>query len=130
MPVLQNNKKTAEHRQEKRHPLHWPVAIVFDSTDQQHTFHGTTHEISLSGCSILTEHNVFSDLPVSILLSAPIDHPGGRRRVIEVRAQMVYTVLSSGHQRFRCGIHFLKFKGNGRATLTRIVDERGLRAEL
>lgn len=123
-------KKTAEHRLEKRYPFHWPVAIVFDSTDRQQTFHGTTHELSLNGCSILTEHNVFSELPVSILLSAPVAHPGGSRRVIEVRARMVYTVLSSGHQRFRCGIQFLKFKDNGRAMLTRIVGERSLNRDV
>lgn len=122
-------KGSAEHRQERRHPFHWPVAIVFDATEEQHTFHGVTHELSLSGCSILTDHNIFTDHTVSILLSSPAEHPGASRRVIEIKARMVYTVLSSGHQKFRCGIHFLNFKGNARTTLSRIVERRALSYE-
>jgi c-di-GMP-binding flagellar brake protein YcgR len=118
--------KTAEHRQETRHPFHWPVAIVFDSTEDQETYHGVTKDLSLIGCSILTEHNVFSEHPVSILLSLPTEHPGGRRRIVEAKAQMVYTVLSAGHRKFRCGIHFLNFKGKGRATLKRAIEIRAL----
>ena len=117
---------TAEHREEKRHPFHWPVAIVFESTEGKDTYHGVTHEISISGCSILTEHNVFSEHPISVLISVPTDHPGGRRRVIEVKARMIYTVLSAGHQKFRCGIHFLNYKGTGRATLKRVIEKRAL----
>lgn len=129
MPAPQK-KRTAEHRQDKRHPFHWAVAIVFDATEEQQTFHGVTHELSLSGCSILTEHNIFTEHTVSILLSTPIDHPGARRRVIEAKARMVYTVLSSGHQKFRCGIRFLNFKDNGRATLTRIIEKRAFSTDL
>lgn len=117
---------SAEHRQEKRHPFRWPVAIVFDATDAADTYHGVTHEVSLHGCSILTEFNVFSESPVSILLSIPAGHPGGRRRVIEIHARMVYTVLSSGHQKFRCGIRFVRFKGDGRASLKRQIDQRAI----
>lgn len=124
--MLNSTRKTAEHRQEKRYPFHWPVAIVFDSTESQDTYHGVTHEVSMSGCSILTEHNIFSDHTVSILVSVPADHPGAGRKVIEVKARMVYTVLSAGHQKFRCGIHFLNFKGNGRTTLDHVIEKRAL----
>lgn len=123
-------KKTAEHRQDKRYPFRWPVAIVFDSHEERTTFHGTTHEVSLSGCSLLTEHNIFSDRPVSILLSAPAEHPGAARRIIEVKARMVYTVLSSGHRKFRCGVQFLNFKQDGRSKLNRVIEHRALKYEL
>ena len=127
MPALK--KSSAEQREERRHPFHWPVAIVFDSTDEQQTFHGVTHDISLSGCAVLTEHNIFNAHPVSILLSAPSEHAGTSRRIVEVKARMVYTVLSAGHRRFRCGIQFLNFKGAGRATLNRIVEQRAVQFE-
>lgn len=123
-------KKTAEHRQDKRYPFRWPVAIVFDSHEERTTFHGTTHEVSLSGCSLLTEHNIFSDNPVSILLSAPAEHPGAARRIIEIKARMVYTVLSSGHRKFRCGVQFLNFKQDGRSKLNRVIEHRALKYEL
>ena len=118
--------KTSEQRQEKRHPFHWPVAIVFDSTEDQDTYHGVTHDLSLIGCALLTEHNVFSERPVSILLAIPAEIPGGRRRVVEIKARMVYTVLSAGHRQFRCGVHFLNFKGKGRATLKRALETRAI----
>jgi len=118
-----------DNRQEKRYPFHWPVAIVFDSTESQDTYHGITHDMSLHGCSILTEHNVFSAHAVSILLSLPSEHPGASRRVVEVKARMAYTVLSSGHRKFRCGIQFLNFKGTGRAVLKREIEKRDLRIE-
>lgn len=119
---------SAEHRQDKRYPFHWPVAIVFSATENQDTYHGVTHDLSLHGCSILTEHNVFSEHPVSILLSIPVENPGGRRRIVEVKARMIYTVLSAGHRQFRCGIQFLNFKGKGRATLKRNIEMRAISA--
>lgn len=115
-----------EHRKAKRHPFHWQVAIVFDATEGKDTYHGITHDLSLLGCAILTEHNVFSEHPVSVLLQLPVESPGGRRRVVEVKARMIYTVLSSGHQRFRCGMQFIKFKGTGRATLERAIEKRAI----
>ena len=117
---------SSEHRQEKRHPFHWPVAIVFDGTEDQDTYHGVTHDLSMIGCSILTEHNVFSEQPVSILLAIPIEQPGGRKRIVEIKARMVYTVLSAGHRKFRCGIHFLSFKAKGRAMLKRAIEMRAI----
>ena len=114
----------SDDRRETRYPFHWTVAIVFDSTASQDTYHGVTYELSLSGCSILMDDNVFSDQPVSILLAMPLDHPGQKKRVVEVKGRMVYTVLSAGHQQFRCGITFIKFKGNGRAALERAIKHR------
>lgn len=116
----------ADKRREKRYPFHWPVAIVFDATDDRDTYHGVTHELSLTGCSVLTEHNVFSEHPISLLVSLPVEHPGARRRVVEIRCRMVYTVLSSGHQMFRCGIQFVNFKGNGRTLLRRVIERRAI----
>lgn len=113
-----------EHRKEKRFPFHWAVAIVFDATEHQETYHGITYDLSMSGCSILTDHNVFSDAPVTILLSTPTDIPRGRKPLVEVKAKMVYTVLAAGLCQFRCGIHFLRFKDKGRSTLQKAIDKR------
>jgi c-di-GMP-binding flagellar brake protein YcgR len=119
-------KKSEEQRADKRHPFHWPVAIVFDSTEDQDIYHGITYDVSVNGCAILTEHNIFSDQPVSVLLSPPNEQPGRGRTIIEIKARMVYTVLSAGHRKFRCGIQFLKFKGKGRATLKHKIEARAI----
>jgi len=126
----QNTKSSNRKRSENRYLFHWPVAIVFDSIEGQGTYHGRTNDVSLTGCSILTEHNVFSTQAVTVLLSLPSDHAGERRPVIEVKAAMVYTVLAAGAQKFRCGIHFLDFKGNGLAALDKVINERAVKVEL
>ncbi|MGE5465811.1 MAG: PilZ domain-containing protein [Ignavibacteria bacterium] len=115
-----------EHRQHKRYPYQWKVAIVFDATEGKDTYHGVTHNISLGGCAILTDHNVFSEHPVSVLVSLPVENPGGRPKIVEVKGHMVYTVLSAGHQQFRCGIQFLSYKGGGRAVLTKAFAKRDI----
>ena len=124
---LREIKDADEHRKNTRHPFKWRVAIVFASIENEETYHGVTHDISSGGCAILTEHNVFSEEIVSVLISLPVERPGGRRKVIEAQARMVYTVLSAGHQKFRCGIQFLKFKGQGRKMLMRAFAMRGIK---
>jgi c-di-GMP-binding flagellar brake protein YcgR len=114
----------AENRREKRFPFKWEVAIVFDATDEQETYHGITKDISLGGCAILTEHNVYSEQPVSILIRLPAENPTGRTKIVEAKGRFVYTVLSAGHQKFRCGIEFTSFKGNGRSVLTKAIAKR------
>jgi len=111
-------------RQAQRFPFHWEVAIVFDSKEGKRTFHGTTHDISIRGCAILTEHNVFSEYPISVLVAIPAANPSGGKRIVETKGRMIYTVLSSGHRKFRSGIQFLEFTGNNKQLLQKALDDR------
>ena len=113
-----------EHRKDRRLPFRWPVAIVLDATVNRHAYVGVTLDLSLAGCSVLTEHNVFSELPVTLHLSLPAVHAGCRLPPVEIKARMVYTVLAAGPRKFRCGIQFLKFRDNDRATLKRAIEDR------
>jgi c-di-GMP-binding flagellar brake protein YcgR len=117
----------SDHRSDKRFPFKWKVAIVFDSTENQDTYHGVTNDISLGGCAILTEHNVYSEQPVSVLLSLPAENPTGSHRIVEAKGRMVYTVLSAGHQKFRLGIQFTSFKQGGRSTLAKAFAKRDIK---
>lgn len=120
------DKRSSDGRQDKRHPLHWPIAVVCQTAAGARTHHGRTHEMSLGGCSMLTEDNFLADQPVTVYLSAPVEQPGAPRSVLEIKARMVYTVLASGQQKFRCGFQFLNFKDNGRATLARLMEGRSV----
>jgi c-di-GMP-binding flagellar brake protein YcgR len=116
-----------EHRQAKRYPYQWKVAVVFEATEAKDTYHGVTFDISTGGCAILTESNVYSEHPVSVLISLPAENPNGRPKIVEVRGRMVYTVLSAGGvQKFRLGIQFLNFKGSGRSILSRAFAKRDI----
>jgi c-di-GMP-binding flagellar brake protein YcgR len=114
----------AENRKGKRYPFQWQVAIVFDATENQDTYHGITKDISLGGCAVLTDHNVYSEQTVTVLIQLPPENPAGRAKIVEAKGRFAYTVLSAGHQKFRCGIQFAGFKGNGRKLLTEAIARR------
>ncbi len=111
-------------RQVQRFPFHWAVAIVFDNKEGKRSFHGTSHDISIQGCSVLTEHNVFSEYPVSVVISLPATNPTGYQHVIQAKGRMIYTVLSSGHRKFRSGIEFLEFAENSKNLLQQALNDR------
>jgi len=104
--------------------MHWKVAIVYDHGDKRPTFHGVTCDISLTGVSILTEHNIFTEEQVTLLLALPPRHHGQPKKVIEIRSAMVYTVHSAGHDMFRIGLSFLHFRDDGRKLLETALGER------
>jgi hypothetical protein len=109
-----------------RYPMRWKIAIVFDETENLPTYHGITNEISEEGLSLLTDHNLFSENAVTLLLAIPPKHSAQRSKIVEIRARMLYTVHSSGHDQFRIGVHFERFKGNGRKLLESNLKERSI----
>jgi len=123
---LSKKKSIDDQRQHRRFPMHWQVAIVFDETEERPTYHGVTHEISLAGMSLLTDHNIFTEESVTVLLAVPPLFAGQRKKVVEIRAHMIYTVHSSDHGRFRIGLKFDRFKGDGRELLAHNLRERAI----
>jgi hypothetical protein len=111
-------------RKYPRYPMHWKIAIVFDEVEQLPTYHGVTNEISQEGLSLLTDHNLFTEDLVTLLLAIPPKNSAQRSKIVEVRARMIYTVHSAGHDQFRIGMHFERFKGNGRKLLETNLKER------
>ncbi len=113
-----------ELRQHRRYPVRWPVAIIFNHSRGEEVFHGHTHDLSISGASILTEHNVYTNDAITLLISIPPLHPALKRTTIEVQAKMMYSVLSPKHQCFRIGLHFREYKNNGSYLLTQSFEQR------
>lgn len=115
-----------DQRQHRRYPVRWPVAIIFNHSQGEEIFHGHTHDLSISGASILTEHNVFTVDPVTLLISIPPLHPALKRTLIEAKARMMYNVLSPKHQCFRIGLSFKSFKNDGSYMLAQSFEQRFL----
>ena len=93
------------------------------------TFHGITNEISLDGLSFYTDHNIYSEEPVTLLLAAPPMSQGTHKKLIEIRARMEYTVLAAGGvDRFRIGMRFQSFKRDGRRLLDSHLQNRAIRS--
>jgi hypothetical protein len=120
------SRSNKEKRESPRYPMRWKVSIVYDHVEDHPTFHGVTHELSVSGLSLLTDHNIFTDETITVLLAIPPKHQGARNKVIEARARMAYTVHSAGHDQFRIGLEFKQFKDGARAILETSLKERAV----
>jgi len=113
-----------ENRQPRRRIVHWRIAIVFDEAEKRPSIHAHTHDLSLSGASVHTDHNVATNTLVTVLLSPPVAYEGERQKVIEIRAELVYSVYSGSNFCFRIGLNFIKFKNNGLQILEGMLDNR------
>lgn len=120
---LANESRTLyESRKIRRHPVHWRVAIIRKTHGKTDIYHGRTHDISVSGASVHADQNIYLEDTVVMLLALPPQFPGLKEQLIEINCRMQYTVISDG--RFRIGIQFLDFKGEGRALLSEYLSQR------
>lgn len=115
-----------EHRKQYRHPVHWRVALVHKTGDKNDIYHGHTHDLSTSGASIFVDHNIFMMSEVVLLLAIPPLHMGQKETIVEIQCRMAYTVLDSEQSRFRIGIRFLRFKGDGKRILSDVLSKRAI----
>ncbi|HEX5337989.1 MAG TPA: hypothetical protein VFW53_06100 [Gallionella sp.] len=114
-----------KRKQATRYLVHWKIAVVFDSAVQgRERFYGKTDDMTMHGVSLYSEHNIFVESPVTVLISVPASQPGGRQAIVEIRCKMTYTYLCSKGGGFRTGLHFLRFKGDGKKTLKAALDAR------
>lgn len=117
---------SSEHRKHYRHPIHWRIAVVHKNGDKNDIYHGRTHDLSMWGASIHVDHNIFVMSDVVMLLAIPPLHTGQKETIIEIQCRMVYTVLDSEESRFRIGIRFHQFKGDGKRILSDILAKRAI----
>ena len=115
--------KTAENRKCARYTCHWRVAIIHKSVGRNDIYHGRTQDLSEGGASVYLHHNIFRP-EVVMLLAVPPLNAGEKETIIEIFCHMAYTVLDSDQGLFRIGLQFLSFKGDGKSTLTKILDKR------
>ena len=115
-----------EHRKHYRHPIHWRIAMVHKNGSRNDIYHGHTNDLSMWGASILVDHNIFVMSDVVLLLAIPPQHAGQKETIVEIQCRMVYTVLDSEHGRFRIGIRFRHFKGEGKRTLSNVLAKRAI----
>ncbi len=113
-----------EHRKHPRYRVHWRVAIVHENRGRSEIFHGRTHDLSLNGASLYSDHNIFVEGEVTALLAMPALKSGEPEKIIEIHSRMAYTILAANHHQFRIGLHFLRFKDEGRKLLAENLGNR------
>jgi len=110
------------HRGSERYHVQWKIALVFERHEHKQTFHGRTHDLSITGTGMLTGANVFSHAPLVLLLAPPPLYAGQRRRIIEIHARQVYAVYSGATSCFRLGLAFTGFKDDGLQVLREMLS--------
>lgn len=125
--TFDDEKPDSGHKKRKyeRYLVHWKIAVVFDSAiEGRERFYGKTDDISMSGISLYSDHNIFVEAPVTVLVSIPGYHNDGRNKVVEIRCQMVYTYLCSKGNGFRTGLRLIKFKDEGKKIMRAALDAK------
>lgn len=105
------------NRNLQRYRVSWKIALIFDEAEHRPTYHGRTHDLTRVGTGMLIHRDVFSELPVAVLLAIPPLHRDRRQQVIEIRARQIYSVYSGETFCFRLGLEFDHFKGDGLSVL-------------
>lgn len=101
-------------RSTDRYLVRWKMAVVFDGQEGRPTYHGRTHDLSLSGTGMLTNVNLKkSKSSVIVLLAPPPLSRKERPKLIEIRARQLDVVYSGANRSFRLGFAFLEFKNDG-----------------
>jgi hypothetical protein len=119
----------SDKRRNRRHPVHWRVAIVNKSSDKRDIYHGYTKDVSLSCVSILSDHNVSFSSEIVLLLAIPPMHHGEKECIVEIRCNEIYTVLDSEHGQFRVSMKIDHIKGEGKRILSDILSKRHIPKE-
>lgn len=120
----ESSSPSAEHRKYPRYRVHWKVLIVHEQNGTRQIFKGRTHDLSINGASIYSDHNIFVEGKVTVYMVMPTMAGDLSEKIIEIESRMAYTVLASKQHQFRIGLHFLKFKENGRRLLSENLANR------
>jgi hypothetical protein len=123
---LPQRKTAKENRKRERYLLHWKIAVVYEHNDngESKRFYGKTFDVSLTGTSIYSDHNIFVEGPIIVLISMPSPDDPSKNKMLEIKSRMAYTYLCSNRQRFRTGIQFTEFKGDGKELLKALLDKK------
>lgn len=113
-------KEDADRRDCLRVRLHLRLAVVYPERDGrpvQPIYHANTHDICMSGLSMVVDDNVFHDGEVTVLLTLPPVHSWAAQKIITATASMTYAIHSSKLNAFKIGMKLLAFKDEGRELL-------------
>ncbi|MBE0614462.1 MAG: hypothetical protein IH604_12405 [Burkholderiales bacterium] len=110
----------AERRENPRTHLHLRLALVYPQragVPVRPIYHGSTHDICMSGLSMLADENVFYEGEVSVLLALPPAHTWASQKIITATALMSYAIHSSKLNAYKIGLTFQDFKEDGKSLL-------------
>lgn len=112
--------ESADRREAPRARLRLRVAIAYPEREgrpAQPIYHAKTHDICMSGLSLVVEDDVFHEGVVTLTLALPPEHDWASQKDIRATARMTYAIHSSKLNGFKIGMTFLEFEGDARELL-------------
>lgn len=112
--------ENSDRRDGPRIRLRLALAVVYPQRPGRPArpmYQGETHDIGMSGLSMVVDYNVFQDGEVAVVLALPPEFPGAARKVVTSTAEITYAIHSSKLGAFKIGFAFREFRGDGRALL-------------
>jgi len=100
-------------RKNKRFPVRWKTAVVFDKSHGKPTLHTQTVDLSTGGAAIVTEHGDIAGATVTLLLAQPPRDGDAAPRMLKVRAEVVSCVENKQRTGYRHGLRFLRAPDDG-----------------
>ena len=126
MAMTTSQLENADRRANPRARLQFRVAIVYPQRagdSYRPIYHGTSHDLCMSGLSMVVEDNAFHEGRVTVLLALPPVHGWASQKVITATAEMTYAIHSSKLNAYKIGITFVEFKADGRELLQAALQQ-------
>jgi|GEM_PF-2077388 len=114
-----SQRENADRRERPRVRVQFRLAVVYRQQKGRPappTFHGKTHDLCISGLSLVVDRNIFHEDEVTVLLALPA-RAGVPQTIIASTAVMSYALHSTKLKAFRVGMTFSEFGGNGKELL-------------
>lgn len=112
--------ESGDRRESPRVRAQLRLAVVYPQHEggpAKPIYHGSTHDICMSGLSLVVDGNVFHDGEVTLLLALPSDDTRASQKIVTATAAMTYAIHSSKLNAFKIGMTFLEFKADGKELL-------------
>jgi hypothetical protein len=112
-----SQRENSDRRERPRVRVQFKLAVVYHQQKGRPTpptFHGWTHDLCMSGLSLVIDRNIFHEDEVTVLLALPA-RAGVPQTIITSTAVMGYALHSTRLKAFRIGMTFSAFGGNGKA---------------
>ncbi len=116
-----------DRRDLPRARLQLRLAVVYPQQEgcpYRPVHHGNTHDICMSGLSMVVEDNVYHEGEVTVLLALPPVHGWAAQKVITATAAMTYAIHSSKLNAYKIGMSFIEFKADGKELLQVALQQR------
>ena len=114
---------TKEGRSNPRYRVFWRIVIIYNKDGKQNIFHGHTYDLSINGACIYSDHNIYVEEDVAMTIEVNSLHLNKKNSVIGVKCRMLYNILSSNYSKYRIGVEFIEFAGNGKNILKEALSK-------